>query len=173
MPYLISKIWNYTNEIPERYEIIDIGINDTYPGNMLSNYYPHKFYFNGIICNSMEGLLQSFKVKDIDEQIYICSLVEYKAKKYSKKYNNNWQNTLILYWNNKSYNRLKIEYQKLLKLAYKSLISNKNFAHALENTKDHKLIHSIGKKDKTKTILTEDEFITRLYALRKHIYKFL
>lgn len=169
MEYLIKKNKLYYKDKKENIGVIDIGINNTYPGNMLSNFYPHKFSFNNIICNSMEGLLQSFKIKNKDEQIYVCSLIGYEAKKYTKKYNNEFYNSLILYWDNKQYFRLKNEYQKLLKLAYKKLFLNKDFHKALKDTNNIKLIHSIGKKYKHQTILTEDEFINRLYLLRDNI----
>ena len=40
---------------------MDIGSKAIYPASALSNFSPHPFTFDGVECNSMEGLLQSFK----------------------------------------------------------------------------------------------------------------
>ena len=37
---------------------MDIGSGNGYPSGALSNFSPHPFVFDGVECNSMEGLLQ-------------------------------------------------------------------------------------------------------------------
>ena len=44
---------------------IDIWSGGTYPANVLSNFYPNAFVFDGVECSSMEGLLQSLKTKNV------------------------------------------------------------------------------------------------------------
>jgi hypothetical protein len=59
------------------------------------------------------------------------------------------------------------EYQRLIDKAYAALSENEGFRKALLATGDAVLTHSIGKKDITKTVLTEREFISRLNNIRK------
>ena len=53
-----------------------------------------------------------------------------------------------------------------IKLPYNALNENTGFRKALEATKGCTLTHSIGKSDKTKTVLTQSEFCSRLTKLR-------
>lgn len=45
---------------------MDIGSGNSYPAVSLSNFSPHPFIIDDILCNSMEGFLQSLKFKDIE-----------------------------------------------------------------------------------------------------------
>ena len=44
------------------------------PGRVLSNLCSNGFRFDGMVCGSMEGFLQSLKQKDKDKQRQICSM---------------------------------------------------------------------------------------------------
>ena len=66
---------------------MDIGSGNGYPCATLSNFASHHFVFDGVECNSMEGLLQSFKFKDFEMQKEVCKLVGKKAKFKGKKRN--------------------------------------------------------------------------------------
>jgi hypothetical protein len=55
--------------------IMDIGSGTGFPSAALSNFTPHPFVFDGIECNSMEGLLQSFKFSNPEMQKEVCKLV--------------------------------------------------------------------------------------------------
>ena len=74
---------------------MNIGSGNGYPSSALSNFAPHPFVFEGILCNSMEGLLQSFKFKSIEMQEYVCTLVGIRAKMKGK--NKNWWKTQKVY----------------------------------------------------------------------------
>ena len=66
-------------------ETIDIYSKGEYPSNVLSNFYPNEFTFDGVICGgSMEGFLQSLKYKSIKKQQKICLLSGKEAKKKGK-----------------------------------------------------------------------------------------
>lgn len=52
---------------------LDIRSNGLYPSNVLSNLCSNGFRFEGMICGSMEGFLQSLKRQDLDKQRQICS----------------------------------------------------------------------------------------------------
>jgi len=59
---------------------MDISSNGKYPSNALSNFAPHPFVVDGVICNSMEGFLQGLKFNNPDMQEYVCSLVDLQKK---------------------------------------------------------------------------------------------
>ena len=60
---------------------MDIGGNNSGVAGRLSNFTARNFIFDGVECNSMEGLLQSFKFENIDIQKYVCTLIGITAKK--------------------------------------------------------------------------------------------
>jgi hypothetical protein len=143
---------------------MDIGSKCGYPASALSNFAPHPFEIDGVLCNSMEGFLQSLKFESIDMQKYVCTLVGFAAKK--KGSNKNWHQKQELYWLGKTYKRNSEEYQNLLNRAYNELYKNAGFRKALEATKGATLTHSIGKNKQADTVLTTSEFCSRLMHLR-------
>lgn len=145
---------------------IDIGSGKAYPSNALSNFAPHEFEIDGVVCASMEGFLQSLKFSNVDMQAYVCTLVGFQAKYKGK--NKAWWKTQTLYWRGVEIDRHSNAYQELLDRAYFQLAQNNSFKKALMATKKATLTHSIGKNDPTHTILTETEFIRRLYKIRDY-----
>lgn len=145
---------------------MDIGSGSKYPSNALSNFAPHPFEIDGIKCNSMEGFLQSLKFKSPEMQEEVCKLVGYAAKK--KGYGKNWQRIGYLYWKGIPISRFSKEYQFLLDRAYTELYKNEKFKAALKATNNAVIKHSIGKTDPKQTILTQQEFCSRLTKLRDY-----
>ena len=148
-------------------EIIDIYSKGEYPANVLSNFYPRdNFVYDGIKIASAESFLQSLKFKNPKKQIKICALDAKTAKKKgSKKFL--WKITGNVYWKGKKWKRLEDSYMFLIYNFYIQMhIQDDTFAIALNKTGTKTLIHSIGKHDKRKTILTEEEFIDTLEQLR-------
>lgn len=146
---------------------MDIGSGNAYPANALSNFAPHPFEFDGVQCNSMEGLLQSFKFSSVDMQREVCKLVGKAAKFKGKR--KNWQSTQKLYWNGKEYDRSSDEYQELLDRAYDALFTNESFRKALAASGSATLTHEIGRSNEKETVLTKREFISRLKKLRERL----
>ena len=62
---------------------LDIRSNGLYPSNVLSNLCSNGFRFEGMVCGSMEGFLQSLKRKELDKQRQICSMRGGNARKMS------------------------------------------------------------------------------------------
>lgn len=147
---------------------MDIGSNNSYPSCALSNFEPYDFTVSGVECKSMEGFIQSLKVKDQKEQEKICQLTGFAAKVVGLQHND-WKIKQKLYWKGFEYPRKSIEYQLLLDKAYMELFKNERFRKALEDTGDEVLTHSIGNTNPRDTVLTIDEFCTRLMALRKRL----
>lgn len=143
---------------------MDIGSGTGFPSANLSNFAPHPFIFDGVECNSMEGLLQSFKFSNPDIQKEVCKLVGKQAKFRGKK--KKWWRNQILYWQGQEFARSGEEYQHLLDRAFEALASNASFRRALLATGNATLTHSIGKNKQTETVLTRQEFCSRLMRLR-------
>ena len=141
---------------------MDIRYQNEYPSGMLSNLHYNQFIFDGILCNSMEGLLQSFKFSDVKDQRDICLLSGYTAKK--RGYHQEWS---TLYWNGEPFDRHDEPYQQLLDRAFYTLYTQNTRAHnALLATGNEPLTHGIGKTQPQHTILTRNEFCIRLMIIR-------
>lgn len=144
---------------------MDIRSGCGYPGSALSNFAPHKFVIDEVECGSMEGFLQSLKFKNPDMQAVICKLVGKAAKFAGKK--KKWWREQKLYWRGKEIKRDSQEYQDLLDRAFSELcIQNSKFRLALLATGNATIEHSMGKTDESKTVLTRQEFCSRLTKLR-------
>lgn len=146
---------------------MDIGSGTGYPSANLSNFSPHVFTVDGIECNSMEGFLQSLKFQDPEMQKHVCTLVGKKAKFKGKK--KKWWKTQTLYWKGEEIPRDSKRYQKLLDEAFNALAQNTSFQKALLATQNATLTHSIGKKKISETVLTRQEFTSRLTRIRNEL----
>ena len=148
---------------------MDIGSGTGYPSVALSNFTPHSFVIDGVECASMEGFLQSLKFSDVEMQKHVCTLVGKKAKFKGKK--KRWWREQKLYWQGKVIDRHSDEYQELLDRAFDALSENSGFRRALLATHNAVLTHSIGKKNPSETILTRNEFCSRLTKFRTRLQK--
>ena len=146
---------------------MDIGSGSGFPSAALSNFAPHPFIMDGILCNSMEGFLQSLKFEDPEMQKNVCLLVGKAAKFKGKK--KKWWKTQTLHWQGQAFKRDSDEYQDLLDRAFEALSMNSSFRKALLATGDAVLTHSIGKTKITETVLTRSEFCSRLMKIRREL----
>lgn len=148
---------------------MDIGSGTGWPSAALSNFAPHPFVIDGVECASMEGFLQSLKFKEPAMQVEVCKLVGKAAKFKGKK--KKWWKTQTLYWNGVEYARDSEEYQELLDRAFDALAQNTGFQKALLATNNSTLTHSIGKSKEQETVLTKQEFCSRLMKIRNTLQK--
>ena len=148
---------------------MDIGSGSGFPSATLSNFAPHPFVIDGVECNSMEGFLQSLKFSNPEMQKEVCKLVGKAAKFKGKK--KKWWRTQTLYWQGTEIPRDSEEYQKLLDRAFSALAQNSGFRAALLATGNSVLTHSIGKTKITETVLTRQEFCSRLTKIREELRK--
>lgn len=146
---------------------MDISSGAGYPAGNLSNFHPHPFEIDGVQCASMEGFLQSLKFSNPDMQVGVCKLVGRVAKARGSK--KNWQRDQTLYWRGQPIKRESKEYQTLLDRAYTALTQNENFRKALLATSNATLTHSLGHKNARRTILTRQEFCSRLTKIRAQL----
>lgn len=147
---------------------IDIHSKGKWPSNALSNFYPHRFKFDGVWCGSMEGFLQSLKTPSISIQKEICSL---SGKEVKMRSTDEWKADQTLYWNgNRSIKRDSDEFQALVRNAYRAMIEQcPKFYDALKASGTKRLYHSIGNPNPKDTILTEKELCDILTELRYEV----
>ena len=148
---------------------MDIGSGSGFPSATLSNFAPHPFVIDGVECNSMEGFLQSLKFSNPEMQKEVCKLVGKAAKFKGKK--KKWWRTQTLWWQGIEIPRDSEEYQVLLDRAFDALAQNNGFRAALLATGNSVLTHSIGKTKITETVLTRQEFCSRLMKIRERLRK--
>lgn len=121
--------------------------------------------FDGMVCGSMEGFLQSLKQQDLDKQRQICSMKGGNARKRSVT---SWQTDQIVWWKGQVINRQSDEYQMLVRMAYKAMFEqSERFRTALMSTRGVTLIHTTGEDNSYKTILTPKEFCSILMEMRE------
>ena len=139
-----------------------------YPANILSNFAPNSFVFDGVECASMEGFLQALKFRNVNKQLKVCALTGKDAKEAgTKKFL--WKITGNVWWQGRKLKRVSEDFDKLLDAAYHALCANQEFCNALVASKGLELRHSMGKHNKRKTILTEEEFVQILTSLRNEL----
>ena len=144
---------------------MDIGKGSGGVAGRLSNFTPRKFIFDGVECSSIEGVLQSFKFKNPEMQKEICKLSGLAAKQ--RGASKNWRQYQKLYWNGIEYKRDSKEYQELLDRLYQTVYEqNENYRRDLESCKGVTFTHSLGRHKKSDTVLTTQEFCSRLTKLR-------
>jgi len=147
---------------------MDISSRNSGAAGKLSNFTPRPFMFLGVKCNSMEGLLQALKFKDPTMAAHICTLVGFNAKKAGSK--KNWQKTQTLWWNGCPIKRDSDEYQELLDEAFECLYrGNRKARKTLLSTQNANLTHSIGRSKASETVLTKQEFCSRLMNIRNRL----
>lgn len=152
-----------------RGKAVDIWSKSDYPADVLSNLCSNGFRFDGMVCGSMEGFLQSLKQKDKDKQRQICSMKGKNAKKMTSA---GWQTEQIVWWKGVAIDRQSEEYGQLVRRAYQAMFEqNERFRTALMATRGQILFHSRGESNPFKTILTEDELCTILTELRDNYDK--
>ena len=144
---------------------MDIGSGNNYPSSSLSNFAGHRFEIDGVLCYSMEGFLQSLKFKNPEMQKEVCQLVGLKAKYKGKR--KKWWVKQTLFWQGEEIYRHSVEYQDLITRAYLCMFNqSSSFRNALKASGQAVLTHSMGKSDASKTVLTRQEFCSRLTELR-------
>jgi hypothetical protein len=145
---------------------MNIGSNNKGVASRLSNFTAREFTFDGVLCKSMEGLLQSFKFDKEHIQVEVCKLMGFGAKKRGQGRNKSWKTKQTLWWKGVEYKRKSKEYDKLIRDAYDALATNEHFAKDLLSTQSSTFTHSIGSNKRNDTVLTEREFCGNLHRVR-------
>ena len=98
-----------------RGKAVDIWSKSEYPADVLSNLCSNGFRFDGVVCGSMEGFLQSLKQKDKDKQRQVCSM---KGKNAKKMTSTGWQTDQIVWWKGNPIDRQSQDFYCLVSAAY-------------------------------------------------------
>ena len=152
-----------------RGKAIDIWSKSEYPAGVLSNLCSNGFRFDGMVCGSMEGFLQSLKQKDKDKQRQICSM---KGKNAKKMTSTGWQTDQIVWWKTNPIDRQSQDFYQFVSAAYLEMFQqNERFRTALMSTRGMTLFHTRGEQNPYKTILTERELCQILTQLRDNYDK--
>lgn len=147
--------------------IVDVYSKGAYPADALSNFYAYDFNMDGVACASLEGFLQALKYRDPKKQAAVCALTGIDAKNAGAK-KRLWKLQKRVWWQGKAYGLFSDDLQMLIDRAYRALYDQSAaFRQALKDTEGAELVHTIGRHDMRKTILTEYHFIRRLEALRR------
>lgn len=146
---------------------MDIGSNSSDLAKRLSNFKARHFFFSKVECSSLEGLIQSLKFDKPHIQEVVCKLIGLKAKFRGKKRNKAWKRVQKLWWKGQEFDRHGEEYQELLDRIFLAVAcQDERFRRDLIATGSANLTHSIGKRKKSDTVLTEQEFCSRLMKIR-------
>ncbi|WP_289281519.1 MULTISPECIES: hypothetical protein [unclassified Methylophaga] len=146
---------------------MDIGSDNKYPANKLSNFTRREFVFDGVNISSMEGFLQSLKFENQNAQEITCGLIGKEAKRKGRSRNKRWKSMQRLWWKGVEYKRSSKQYQDLLDRVYLAMFEqNEDFRKCLEAAGTARFTHSIGNSNRKETVLTESEFCNRLTMLR-------
>jgi len=155
---------------PEGETYLDVGYNlKNSKSKVLSNLFPMQFTFKGKKVNSIEGVMQGIKYKDIKTQNLILKYSGIDA--YHTRACNEidfWGENGILYWQGKPIDRHSEEYQIFIDELFISALSNPLYERALLSTNKY-LLHHIGRDDPKETVLTRYEYELRLNSLRDFV----
>ena len=139
-------------------------------GRRLSNLFPYKFTFDGITYASMEAFFGCLRTASWIEKQKLYSASGMDSWNMGHKHMT-WYSSQTVNYNGITINRSSVEYDDLITSAFDALFANEDFKQALMETGDCKLIHTIGKTAKNKTLLTRKEFIGHLNRLRNKLYE--
>ena len=147
-----------------RDDTVDISSRLSGPAGRLSNYTERCFVFDGVPCRSLEGILQSLKCSDQEEQKQICRLTGGWASKAGKAHG--WKEKQVLYWKGVPFPRRSAAYQELISRIYDAVFEqDASFREDLEAVRGRRIDHSMGLSNPAETVLTRMEFVRQLERL--------
>ena len=82
----------------------------------------------------------------------------------------NWIDRQEVDYNGTTIERHSIEYDELITRVFDAIFENPDYKKALQESVGFRMIHSIGKTSKYKTLLTRREFIGQLERLRLRLF---
>ena len=157
------------NVIPEGDGFINIAFSSkNHLSRILSNLFPYKLSIRDESAESIEGILQSIKHKEADVQKLVMQysgLVAWHTR--GSTLVDDWRKRQTLNWKEREMKRDSEEYQLFLDEVYLSAFNNPLYKKALQSTGDKILLHTIGHEDAKETVLTRNEYESRLNALKK------
>ena len=127
------------------------------------------FTMFGETFHCLEVLLEGIKVPDpIVRSRVLGAGNAREAKKLVGRYGTHWRKEQKLFLQDKAVGRNGPEYQQFLNDAFTALYAMADFKQALVDSEDYPLLYSKGDWNRTRTVLTAQEFCGRLEHLRTH-----
>lgn len=145
---------------------------DVYSGSnrwierVLSNLHPNSFVIDNVRYTCVESFLQALKCKEYKDTRRFPKLSGIEARELGQAFNG-WRKDQTLYYQGSPFHRLSDAYQILIEnLYYEVAVQCRDFRKGLIESKGCDIIHSMGSKDPSMTILTESEFCNALKKVR-------
>ncbi len=136
----------------------------------LSNFTPRKFIFDGVSCESIEVVLQAFKISDQTMNAIMCAKTAQSAHLQKSVLDKHWQKSQMLYWAGERFARNSAAYHELVTRLYDVVYEQDvSFREDLVQAVPYRLTHKVGKFDCTKTVLTVPEFLGQLCRLQVRV----
>ncbi len=130
----------------------------------LSNLFPYKFIFREQQLQCIESFFQGIKFKDGETQRHVFQYAGLDSNTIQIASDYDWRETGYIYWQGKAIKRDSLDYENLIDEVYISAIQNPLYRQVLKKT-DRYILHSIGEKEKSKTVFTRYEFELELNCL--------
>jgi len=154
--------------IPEGDGFINICYNKSGLSKMLSNLFPYEFSLRGEKASSIEGVLQGIKSREAKLQRLVFKYHGMDALNTRAFFLfDDWRNTQTLHWQEVPVARNSKEYQDFLDELYIAASGNPLFERAIKAVGSKSLLHTLGGTDASNTVLTRNEFESRLNSLKE------
>ena len=154
--------------------IMDVSYKDS-KSAVLSTLFPHRFTLKTAYgmktYNSIEGFLLTICWPGADIGIYdeLSRLSGVDALK-ARSVLPNWRDSQCVTWNRKVIARNSVEYAEMLKYVFHEVFEQSHlFRLALMKSRGKILMNTSGESDKTKALITSEEFLTLLNREREKI----
>lgn len=147
--------------------IVDIRFRGEGLSRRLSNLFPYPFIYDGIGYASMEAFFGTIRTPDEQKKKNMLDKSGFLV--WGLGHQSDWKVRQVVYYKGREIDRHSVEYDELINGAFDALFGNYDFRNALRESAGCKLMHSIGKSDKRKTLLTKREFVSQLYRLRNRL----
>lgn len=155
--------------IPEGDGFINIGYSSkNHLSRMLSNLYPYEIVFRDEKAKSIEGVLQAIKHSEPDVQKLVMQysgLDAYHTRGSTGV--DDWRSRQSLSWKNQTMMRDSEQYQVFLDELFSAAFENPLYAKAIKSTGDKVLLHSVGNENPQETVLTRNEYESRINSLKE------
>jgi hypothetical protein len=137
----------------------------------LSNLHERHFFFKGIECHSIEGVLQAFKCPDQKKQEEMCLFSGKEAQRSGQEFG--WSKDRLMHWQGQGHKRGTPEYSQIVTELFDATADaeDSTLLADLLATGHMELLHSIGKTYQYRTVLTINDFLVHMYRLRARAHR--
>lgn len=165
-----NERFTWKKNLLQHKRIIDISFKDPVT-KFLSNLHAYNFALGNYIYASFEAFLRCLVIETTEQNIQLkkeVSRLSGADAYFIREFLPDWREKQILYFEGEIIERSSPRYQDILDIAYNALFENSAiFRLALKKSTGKILVHTNGHHEKMETLLTEEEYISRLNKLRE------